>query len=93
MRRCFKQFGILLPLLAVAGGCSLLPDASSGCDKTMPYQAALEVPPLQVPAGATAPDTRAAMRVPPVTAPQAPRDAGRCLDQPPSYRTMPAPAR
>lgn len=57
----------------------------------MPYQAALEVAPLQVPEGAVAPDTRGAMRVPKVTAPELPRDPDRCLDQPPSYGTTPAP--
>ena len=91
MRRRLKRFGILLPLLTVAGGCSLLPGANSGCNKPMPYQAALEVPPLQVPEGATAPDTRGAMHIPPVTAPQLPHDPGRCLDQPPSYGTTPVP--
>ena len=91
MKRRLKRLPVLLPLLTVAGGCSLLPGANSGCNKPMPYQDAREVPPLQVPEGAIAPDTRTAMRVPPVTAPQQPQIPGRCLDQPPSHATAPAP--
>jgi len=91
MRRRLKLIGILLPLLAAASGCSLLPDARSGCNKPTPYQAAEEMPPLRVPQGATAPDTRGAMRIPQVTAPQLPHESGRCLDQPPSYAATAAP--
>ena len=92
MKRESRRLGILLGLLALAGGCALLPDANSSCNKPKPYQAARENPPLRVPEGAIAPDTRGAMRIPETTAPQLPRDEGRCLDQPPSYGTTPAPA-
>lgn len=76
----------LMPLFLVfVSGCALLPDASSGCDEPKPYQAAQENPPLRVPQGSVAPDTRNAMRIPPVAAPQVPVEEDRCLDQPPSY--------
>jgi uncharacterized lipoprotein len=82
----------LLPAIALAGGCSLLPGAGSGCDKPKPYQAAQEAPPLRVPDGAVLPDTHNAMRIPQVSAPKLPREGGRCLDQPPSMGT-PGPAK
>ena len=91
MRRPMKRLLMLLPLLALAGACSLLPNANSGCNKPKPYRAAADHPPLQVPAGAAAPDGRSVMRIPQVTAPQMPGEKGRCLDQPPSYGTTPAP--
>lgn len=78
---------ILLPCFVLAGGCNLLPNAYSGCAEPKPYQSAEEAPPLRVPNGAVVPDTRNAMRVPAVTAPQLPREERRCLDHPPSYGT------
>ena len=80
----------LLPVLVLAGACSLLPDAYTGCDKVKPYQSAQDLPPLRVPDGAIAPDTRNAMRIPTVTAPQAPVAPGTCLDHPPDYVAKPA---
>jgi len=80
-----KRLWTLLPALAFTNGCALLPDAGSGCNEPRPYQAAREVPPLRAPEGAVAPDTRNAMRIPPVAAPRLPAEDSRCLDQPPSY--------
>ncbi|MGB5132005.1 MAG: hypothetical protein WBO00_05285 [Steroidobacteraceae bacterium] len=84
------RFLILLPVCVLAGACGLLPDAYSGCDKPKPYQTAQDLPPLRVPDGAVLPDTRNAMHIPTVNAPQIPASAGRCLDHPPSYGTKPA---
>jgi uncharacterized lipoprotein len=84
------RFLMLLPVCVLAGACGLLPDAYSGCDKPQPYQSAQDLPPLRVPDGAVLPDTRNAMRIPTVIAPQIPASAGRCLDHPPSYGTKPA---
>lgn len=81
---------LLLPVCVLAGACKLLPDAYSGCDKVQPYQSAQELPPLRVPDGAIPPDTRNAMRIPAVSAPQVPDAAGRCLDHPPSFGEKPA---
>jgi uncharacterized lipoprotein len=81
---------MLLPVCAIASACHLLPDAYSGCDKPKPYESAQEVPPLRVPDGSVAPDTRNAMRIPTVSTPQIPVSAGSCLDHPPAYGTKPA---
>jgi len=77
--------GIVIAAAWVAGGCALLPDPVSDCDKPRPYQSAREVPPLRVPEGATLPDKREALQIPVVTAPEAPPPTGRCLEHPPSY--------
>lgn len=92
MRKNMKRakFLVLLPACLLAGACGLLPDAYSGCDKPQPYQAAQDLPPLRVPDGAVLPDTRNAMRIPAVTAPQIPPEAGKCLDHPPEYGKKPA---
>jgi uncharacterized lipoprotein len=82
---------LMLPVFVFASACNLLPDAYSGCDKPQPYQSAEDSPPLRVPAGAFAPDTRNALRIPAVTAPRLPAQEKRCLDHPPSYETRPAP--
>jgi len=81
---------VMLPVLAFAGACNLLPDSNSGCDKAKPYQSAQELPPLRVPDGDVVPDTRNAMHIPAVSVPQVPGSEGRCLDYPPSYGAKPA---
>lgn len=92
MRKYMKRarFLVLLPLCMFAGACNLLPNAYSGCDKVQPYQSAQELPPLRVPDGSVAPDTRNAMQIPAVSVPKAPAAEGRCLDLPPSYGAKPA---
>lgn len=74
-------FVAALPL----AGCGWLPDAYSGCDEAKPYQSAKEEAPLRVPAGADMPDTRSALKIPEVKAPEVPLDEGSCLDHPPPY--------
>jgi opacity protein-like surface antigen len=76
-------FAIILPL----AGCSVLPDAYSGCNQQQPYHAAKEMGPLQVPAGADQPDTRNALKIPETKGPELPRDPGSCLEHPPSIAT------
>jgi uncharacterized lipoprotein len=71
----------LLPL----AGCGLLPDAYSGCDKVQAYQAAQQMPRLEVPAGADLPETRNALKIPEIRTPQVPAEPGKCLEHPPSY--------
>jgi uncharacterized lipoprotein len=80
---------LLLPVCVFAGACNLLPDAYTGCGKVQLYQSAQELPPLRVPDGSIAPDTRNAMRIPAVSMPQVPPAEGRCLDHPPSYAGKP----
>ncbi len=70
---------IVLPL----AGCSVLPDAYSGCNDVKPYESARGEAPLQVPAGADQPDTRNALKIPDVNTPELPAEAGTCLDHPP----------
>lgn len=70
---------IVLPL----AGCSVVPDAYSGCNETKAYQAAKEMEPLRVPAGMDLPDTRNALKIPVLKSPALPLEAGTCLDHPP----------
>ncbi len=52
-----------------------------------PYESSQSIARLKVPAGMDAPDTRDALVVPHVDAPEAPRSrSGACLDEPPRYR-------
>jgi len=78
------RFAILLTLLALSG-CSLFSPTYDRCDKTPAYAGAGELPPLQVPPGVAAPDTRNALDIPQVTAP-APVLKGTCIDAPPRYK-------
>jgi opacity protein-like surface antigen len=71
---------VVLPL----AGCTVLPDAYSGCNEAKPYQSAKEMEPLRVPAGADLPDTRNALKIPEIKTPELPLDAGTCLDHPPA---------
>lgn len=79
--RCLAGIAAVVPL----AGCGWLPDAYSGCDEAQPYQSARQVEPLRAPAGADLPDTRNALRIPEVKAPDLPPEPGRCLDHPPPY--------
>lgn len=83
------RFG-LLAAVAILSGCGWLPDAYTGCDEAQPYQAAQDVGPLRVPAGADRPDTRNALKIPELKAPELPREAGTCLEHPPPYATTPS---
>ncbi|HUG04877.1 MAG TPA: hypothetical protein VML92_10660 [Steroidobacteraceae bacterium] len=71
--------------LAIVAGCGLLPDAYSSCEKPQAYQSAKAEAPLRVPSGSDMPDTRNALRIPDVSAPERPTDGNACLDHPPSY--------
>ena len=81
MNRLLIMVSALLPL----AGCGLLPDAYTGCDKAQRYQAAEQMAPLDVPAGADLPDTRNALKIPAIRTPQVPAEPGKCLEHPPSY--------
>ena len=85
MRANLPRTCMAISVAAFSAGCGLLPDAYSRCNKPQPYQAATVVPPLRVLPGLDAPDTRNALRIPDVPAPQRPPESGRCLDQPPVY--------
>lgn len=70
--------------LMVLTGCRVLGPSYERCDDVPPYAGAKEDPPLAIPEGLDAPDTRSALRIPQLDAPPKPRD-GRCTDTPPSY--------
>ena len=78
----------ILPLLLVIAalplaGCKLL---GGDCHKPGVYTEADSIPPLKVPPGLDAPDTRAALKVPDLTEPQRARGPNEpCLDEPPRY--------
>jgi hypothetical protein len=65
--------------------------APVGCTETPFTGSDLDEPPLKVPEGLNAPDTRNAIKVPPLNTPDTPRPkSDPCLDQPPSFATAPA---
>ncbi len=65
--------------LLLAAGCR----SSGSCRNSQAYAEAQEVPALKMPAGLDGPDTRAALQIPPLTEPEAPRPAkGPCLEEP-----------
>jgi hypothetical protein len=68
--------------MLLAGGCKQL--TGGNCNKPQAYAAAEEIPPLRIPVGLDGPDTRAALKVPPLDEPEAPRGVNDpCLDAPP----------
>jgi uncharacterized lipoprotein len=76
----------LIGLAAATGGCALF-HADQSCHKPQAYESSRSIARLKVPAGVDAPDTRDALVVPHVDAPEAPRSrSGACLDEPPRYR-------
>ena len=73
--------------LTLLGGCKSMRGISS-CPHGEPYTKATTVAPLRIPAGADAPDTSQALKLPALNEP-APPPRGRkdpCLDQPPPYK-------
>jgi len=80
-----NRLWIVLAAMMPVAGCGLLPDAYTGCNKAQLYQAAEQLAPLTVPAGADLPDTRNALKIPEVKTPEMPVEPGRCLEHPPSY--------
>lgn len=83
MRMRMARWAWIAASLPLAG-CNVLPDAYSGCNDAQPYHAAVNGAPLRVPAGSDLPDTRNALRIPELAAPELPRDPGTCLEHPPS---------
>jgi|JRYE01.1.fsa_nt_gb uncharacterized lipoprotein len=75
----------LIGLLAAAAlaGCKT---PESGCGAPPEYTNSDSIPPLKVPSGMDAPNTRGAMRVPELDTPERPRSPDEpCLDVPPKY--------
>ncbi len=58
------------------------------CNDTSTYAASQDLPPLKVPVGLEAPDTRSALKIPPLAEPERARaDSEGCLESPPPYST------
>ncbi|HEY7377305.1 MAG TPA: hypothetical protein VH542_01325 [Steroidobacteraceae bacterium] len=84
MRWFTRPFRWLAPL--VVGAAALAGCKSTSCDAPPDYGTGESIPPLNVPAGLDAPDTRNALKVPELKTPDRPRtDVEGCLDAPPSY--------
>jgi hypothetical protein len=76
---------ILLP------GCKRM--FASNCSKPQAYADAQSLPPLRIPVGLDGPDTRAALKIPDLNEPEAPRGPkDPCLVDPPAFTTSAAPA-
>jgi hypothetical protein len=75
---------LVAALLLGVAGCGRV--FSSNCSKPAAYASAHSLPPLKIPVGLDAPDRRAAMKIPDLREPEAPRAPGDpCLDEPPKY--------
>ncbi len=78
--------------MVLAGGCKSLRTRS--CNKSSAYAAAPDLQPLKIPAGLDSPDTRAALKIPELNEPEAPRGPkDGCLEDPPRVSTTATPAR
>jgi opacity protein-like surface antigen len=84
MRSWLKRVGWIAVIPSLAG-CTVLPDAFTGCNEVQPYHSAEQEGTLRVPAGADLPDTRNALKIPEVKGPELPPDPGSCLEHPPSF--------
>lgn len=85
----------LVPLLlgVTLTGCGGFSPFRYTCVQASDFAAVEERPLLKVPPGKDAPDTRAALAIPPLERPEPPvSEQGRCLDEPPLERPV-APAR
>lgn len=80
-------------LIGTLLGASLLSACNTfggACNKPTEYTNSESIPPLEVPAGLEAPDTRAALRIPELDTPERPRAPTEpCLDEPPPFSTAP----
>jgi len=91
---------LLLAVLPVVGGCASARHMfhwfhSDPCATRSPFMKAQSVPPLRVPEGLPAANTKNGLKIPDDVGPVTPRTpGGKCLDAPPSFyadRPKPAP--
>ncbi len=87
-----RQLIVAALVMGALTGCGRLFKAT--CVQPSDYADAIDLPPLKVPIGLDAPDTRRALRIPPLDEPERPRaPADPCLDAPPRFAIpRPAPA-
>ena len=77
-------------LLLALGGCSWMHHGrhTAKCREPAVGGEAKNMPPLKMPAGLDAPDTRNAIKVPPLDEPERPRAPDDpCLSMPPSFKS------
>lgn len=84
------RFPLRTTLVLLLASTALLTACRSGrpvaCAKPGIYTVAQSAPPLRIPAGLDAPDTRGALRVPELNEPEVPMPkVSPCLDQPPKF--------
>ena len=84
--------------IALCAGFAVLPGCkrlfASSCNKPQAYAQAQSLPPLRIPVGLEGPDTRAALKIPELNEPEAPRGAqDPCLQEPPAFATASSPTR
>jgi uncharacterized lipoprotein len=81
---------LLTAALISLSGCSWMHHGrhSAKCREPAVGSDVKNMPPLQVPSGLDAPDTRNAIKVPPLDEPERPRSPrDPCLSMPPSFKT------
>ena len=75
-------------LLCTQTSCSWMHHGQARCREPAIGGNSKDLPPLKVPAGLDAPDTRNAIKVPPLNEPEVPRvPSDPCLSQPPSFKS------
>jgi len=79
---------VVIALAGLTASCGIFHPAK-GCDKKpQAYESSQSIARLRIPPGLDAPDTKEALMIPEVSAPEAPHTAtGGCLDEPPEYRS------
>jgi len=87
--RRIGQVAVLGMILVSSAGCSWLHHGKRAkCREPTIGTNAKNLPPLRVPSGLDAPDTRNAVKIPPLTEPEHPRGLrDPCLSSPPSYKS------
>jgi len=88
LSRRFFRLGCGSVAAVLLSGCHWMHrNRVSSCRETTVVTEARNLPPLKVPPGLDAPDTRNAIKVPELNEPERPRDPREpCLSQPPSYK-------
>ncbi len=86
-----RRLVAVLGAAAGLAGCHPFSGLRPDCHRPQDYQRAVQVAPLQVPAGLDAPNVRGALVIPAVSGNLVePGPKEHCLDEPPKY--VPAPA-
>lgn len=84
------RLALLAASLFTLGGCGSWSLFKSSCARPEDFAGVIDNPPLKIPSGRDAPDTRAALVVPPLETPELPRPADApCIDTPPKFNPAP----